>query len=795
MTSRAARFFALLLGVAAGPFLAGAASGTNDISLVGDSDGSVVRLYWIIQKWPPGATGFEVRSRPIDGAGQPSGPWIVLTPKPVAPGTSATGDLQAVEADAGERGRLASKRQSILSTGKLKTATFEALRSAFDGDPSLPVSLALSFSKDYDLALITGFGFVDRSSANRGPREYGLFAVPNGGEGDVPLAALVVDAGKYGDSQLNVAGPAATAEPGGIRVSWSLDAETARRFSVATFNVYRSEASAGSTVEIGSVDAPQSTPAVTVGITDSGADPKKAYVYSVAPVNAFGREFPSRTRITYSPDQALVPNVTLSEPKTDPSGKVVLSWSVAPGTEASITEFQVESAQVPSGSFAPVATGLAPSARSFVDGSDKPSGIGFAYRIAALRGPATAVYSAAQFYMRIDLPKPPMPQSLKAELAQVEGGTAVHLTWAAQGPDDHVTTGYALYCDSVQAGNLVREAGIPLLSGAEYYYMPGILNGRHMTLGLAGVGDGGQTGPVATVALDVPGSIPAPATGVSCRRDDPNSPVVVSWQYSDPGPIAGFRVYVGSTMVAGEDSLGPDKRQWSQTISDPRSTFAFEVRAVSLSGAVSMPAQAHYSTPTGGTVLAAVENLKATWAGTIAEPSISLSWDPDSQAASFAYAIDAKLLGQFGARSGLATSGANSASVSVGDPKRSYTVRMWPVGAGGSLGPYADVTLMGQGKSLPPASLPLIYALQDDDRGTEVQWNWDYPDAPGLAGFRIYQDGAVVANIDTLPRTARSWTSGPLRAGKKCVFRLVAVGSDGSESEAGPDRTVLHYHH
>ena len=56
-----------------------------------------------------------------------------------------------------------------------------------------------------------------------------------------------------------------------------------------------------------------------------------------------------------------------------------------------------------------------------------------------------------------------------------------------------------------------------------------------------------------------------------------------------------------------------------------------------------------------------------------------------------------------------------------------------------------------------------------------MTFDWKYPtDIPDLEGFRIYQNGVLIANEAEIRATQRSWTSTDLESGKY-TYQIEAV--------------------
>ena len=75
--------------------------------------------------------------------------------------------------------------------------------------------------------------------------------------------------------------------------------------------------------------------------------------------------------------------------------------------------------------------------------------------------------------------------------------------------------------------------------------------------------------------------------------------------------------------------------------------------------------------------------------------------------------------------------------------------------------------------------------------GTTVTLAWDANSETDLAGYKIYQDGEKVADIQCLANdeSCSTWTSGLLTEGDHSWY---ATAFDNDQNESGPSNTVSH---
>ena len=86
---------------------------------------------------------------------------------------------------------------------------------------------------------------------------------------------------------------------------------------------------------------------------------------------------------------------------------------------------------------------------------------------------------------------------------------------------------------------------------------------------------------------------------------------------------------------------------------------------------------------------------------------------------------------------------------------------------------------------LPLARLSDFRLLGGGD-DAQLEWRWRYPNLAILSGFRIYQDGELVVDENTLGNDARSWLTDVFSADESAGFQIEAVAIGGIVSARGP---------
>lgn len=90
------------------------------------------------------------------------------------------------------------------------------------------------------------------------------------------------------------------------------------------------------------------------------------------------------------------------------------------------------------------------------------------------------------------------------------------------------------------------------------------------------------------------------------------------------------------------------------------------------------------------------------------------------------------------------------------------------------------ITVFAPSKTVAPVNNTY---LQITDSKAKITWVYYGESIPDLAGFRMYQNGELLANESVLTSTSAEWTSKALEKGKKYTFEIVALTTYGVVSE------------
>ena len=145
-----------------------------DCKLIGEGNGEVVRLKWVASSWPQNLEGFFIKRRSVTNENSSS--WTAIHTDIIYPELSVHKSLANVETLASEQKRLNAKLTKMIGEGKARELSRAAFYQEILTNQVQLKNLRIGFVVDYDLALLEGFGLVDRNMAAGQTYEYGLFA-------------------------------------------------------------------------------------------------------------------------------------------------------------------------------------------------------------------------------------------------------------------------------------------------------------------------------------------------------------------------------------------------------------------------------------------------------------------------------------------------------------------------------------------------------------------------------------------------------------------------------------------
>lgn len=286
---------------------------------------------------------------------------------------------------------------------------------------------------------------------------------------------------------------------------------------------------------------------------------------------------------------------------------------------------------------------------------------------------------------------------------------------------------------------------------------------------------------------------PAAPTGVQAVAESPTD-VNITWN-ANPDAF-GYYVYRDGTLIA--DVMDTSYLDIGLT---PGTTYTYTVRAYDAAGNLSAPsAPATVTTPTGGgggdtTPPEAPTGVQAT---ADSPTQVTVTWNANTEPDIAGYKVYvngvliAVVTGTSYTDTGLTPGTTYTYTVRAFDT--SYNLSAWSApatvttptdsggeppppdsgGGGGQPPPEVDTT--------PPAAPTGVQATAD---GCRVIVTWDANNEPDVAGYKVYRDGTLVANV-----TGTSYTDTGLTAGKTYTYTVRAYDAAGNVSDESAPATV-----
>jgi len=210
-------------------------AGEINSKLIGEStDGKTVKMMWFIKKWDKNLTGFNIKRKTLKGE------WVTINSETIIPNISVDNNIQNVENNTKELMRLRLKLNNLINSGKLNTITNSELVQTLTNNNESLKALTQSFGIDYDMALLTGFGLVDRNVPSD-IVQYGLFYVRNNNEEDIVPSAVM----NWKSGEVTNANPVihinSNTKGCNVQLYWNVTFQVMDQLHTQGFNIYRKD--------------------------------------------------------------------------------------------------------------------------------------------------------------------------------------------------------------------------------------------------------------------------------------------------------------------------------------------------------------------------------------------------------------------------------------------------------------------------------------------------------------------------------------------------------------------------
>jgi hypothetical protein len=532
-------------------------------------DGKTVKLAWVTTSMPPGFNGFDIKRK--DGLGE----WKQLNTVPLMPGISLKKDLTPYESDNMDATRIKEKLKDLITAGKLREYdfnTFIAKWAANDKEIQEVMGLAML---DFDISIISGFGFVDHTVSQKMEYQYGLFLHQNGelvdkiswNYGTVPDLDVVRE----------ISSKALPGRPG-IELSWTAEATRIKSSLIAGFNVYKR----GIRLNDHPIWVTAGKDLSGFSWNDAAANSSVAEQYSISAESIFGIEG-LITSYNYVPAEH--PTGYSKTVVTSISSRgyyyrdgILVNWTFPKDQERFISGFYVEKDNMPDG-YRRVSDLLPADQHSFVDNTGSPVSTPFRMRIIAAYKDRTMFAGIARMFNYFPLIDPPKPQNVQAVVKTERQNVFVKVSWDRPMDGDSTTDRFSVWCVRNALDKATQIAGNLTPSQNTCGY--DIPQGVSATIGFFVSASSRFSGESIsdTVYVVTPSTfLPAPTLHASRTGD---SSVAVHWDFTDVSDLAGFRLYSNGSLIADEKKLVRGVRDYTFSGLTLATTYNFTVRAVS----------------------------------------------------------------------------------------------------------------------------------------------------------------------------------------------------------------------
>jgi hypothetical protein len=534
--------------------------GQNPYDLYGTKQDGKVILYWDCRSWSHEQQGFWLM-RSAAGKGQ----WEMMQTAPVVPSIDSLKDYTLQGATSEETGQvILPALRRLINEGKLLTLTAEDMRRVLNQHNGLGSGDRIRMKRDFHLALIMGFAYIDHTAHPDSAYDYALFESKlDGTIGNTPLDTLRIGDPSPLDFEVDF-----SVSDRSITLNWSIPAPEAKALALTGFLVDRRNADGSNIQKIHTEPSGSTTVSENLAryrITDPDADPTLDYWYTLTPVNLF-RQVGKPVEADYLAEKYRplnLPQIAMIQLQDETD--LGVTWEVNPSDEIHIRGFVVEVSTEMDGRDAKVVSDTLPgNARAFTDKGLKEYGKVYYYRVTAIGKHGQTAGSAPEATYYMGLIKPPEVRDLRAMLVKAEGKVYVNLVWKGKEAGDTLTDGYNLYNDELIPDSLLHISALPLIKDNHCLYPINTQGGRNYRFKVAGVSKHGKTGDAAEVCLKI-GTLKMPrVTTVTCDIVNRGN-LLVKWEYPEIADLDGFRILINDKEVAGPKTIDGKMRSYLLT--------------------------------------------------------------------------------------------------------------------------------------------------------------------------------------------------------------------------------------
>ena len=562
------------------------------LQLYGVYKNGIVQLRWTIKDfWPENTYGFMIKKKKINSIKNKSEKWVNVTKNTIYPEIDINKDWLNLNILQNKKDSLIQKLKSLISLKKLNIISKnDFLKFAFNATLDELKGTNFLISKNFDYALITGFGCLDNKFSKNDIYEYGIFSVNKKNLcSNEPVSTFIVKDYKQDDQSFSVNLNVLKAKKGTI-LKWKYNIDDFHARALAGYNIYR-QADKDSIYEklnktiISTINKEKDN--YLWHYIDRNIDNTKKVKYKVAPVDIFNNEY-FKTIFNYNAKLNdfdilnIISNIKIIDLQKQNKDNVLISWDFNPDNEKYIKGFFVLMTDFKSKEESVISDLIPASERTFLDKKKKKNAQIYSYQIKVLgkQGLISKSNSTSLYY--IENLKLPEPDAFKAEYIKNDDNSYVKLKWNQDIINFDNIKNYAFFSDISNKGNIVRHASISINKDkTEYMFSMGQPVARVYTFGIAAKSKAGVVGEISYANCYVPLDELPPVKNVNYTKIEKGNKISIKWIYDNFKELDGFEIIQKSfdtKMILYADK---NDRQWISNDLSPNTLYKFQITALS----------------------------------------------------------------------------------------------------------------------------------------------------------------------------------------------------------------------
>lgn len=551
------------------------------IWLSGESaDGKTLKLLWFLKTWETGLTGFDIKRRIGNGG------WEKLSPTAIFPEISLKKSLQNVEPNEAQQSRLKAKLQNYIAQKHIWEIPASLMLKQLYAGKEMLQAITMTVAYDYDLALITGFGRVDRTAVAGSSYEYGLFFIKNDVAEDNAAATFTWKSGTAAmlDPKISITSQP-VAKTKRVQLTWKLDTMQLKNTKIVGYNIYKRIGASWKKLTTSPVASSGNDKSLFTYFDNTSLSNQNVQ-YGLSAQSLFGNEG-QKTVYTYNaaenPVNHQLPVLAEVASSADNfANGFNINWTFPKELEKLLKGFTVEKANLP-GDFKIVSPLLQPSQRSFTDKSFTPPGGYARLRVNVLYKDDEQLSSNEKMIFYLPAIALAPPSNVTAKWLKENDRTFIDISWEPRAASDSLLQEYHFYVSNPFDTALYLQSSMPEIKENHLRYE--IFNSKTTTYRLKIV-------PVSRYNTEGGASdlitVNAPATvltipGFDSYFVDTANRVTLRWNYNT-SEVKGFRIFQDEKLIAGDDILKKDTQSYTTAPLKDDEKYVYTLQAVNEGG-------------------------------------------------------------------------------------------------------------------------------------------------------------------------------------------------------------------